>query len=310
MPRIKIVAPIKEFIEAKTLIESGADEFFFGIMTKEYIDFYSDIVPINKRGIKSNFTSFQDAEQLIKICSSKRIKLSLTLNSPFYIKEQVKFIEEQLLFAKQNGVSVIVSDLWLFERCKELGIETHASAISSILNSEAISFFKGFGASRIILSRDFSLNELKEISKKNKGIELEAFVLNDGCKNIDGHCTFEHGTCEWKEEKFGCRLRYNYESNVKGIIGNRINKKLKSLELKSMRCAGCSVKGLAESGITHLKISGRGSELYNKINDIKYLKTLIANSNLSELEFRIYAKESYRQIYGCDCNEECYYGQN
>ena len=149
-----------------------------------------------------------------------------------------------------------------------------------------------------------SLSENKSI--KQRKIEIETFALNDGCHNVDGLCTFYHGICRWNENFFGCKLDYEYKiSSDQDILqNNRLRNRLKN-NRQSFECAGCFLRQLDNAKVTHLKISGRGMHIIKTLNDIKYLKIL--TTNLQKENFKQFAQNKYKQIYGEYCNKNCYY---
>jgi putative protease len=91
--------------------------------------------------------------------------------------------------------SVIISDLGLFLAAREDHPEARLCASTGMvaLNSESVGFLSQLGASRVILERQLGIGEVRRIKEAHPGVELEAFILNGRCRNIEGFCTFQHG---------------------------------------------------------------------------------------------------------------------
>ena len=87
----------------------------------------------------------------------------------------------------------IVADVYLLSILREinLGAEIHVSTIGTAFNSKTIEFYKTFGASRIALPKELTYAELKDISEKSSGIDLEVFILSGLCKNVEGFCMLD-----------------------------------------------------------------------------------------------------------------------
>jgi putative protease len=75
-------------------------------------------------------------------------------------------------------------------------------------------------------------------------------------------------------------------------------------------CGACALPAMKEAGIVSLKIVGRENPTYKKIRDVKFLNSMIKilNAlNLSADEYKKEARKQYREIYGADCREWCYF---
>jgi U32 family peptidase len=322
---MNIVAPIHRKDEVKVLIDAGADEFFLGILTPEWTNKYSDLVPMNKRGGFANLKDLDELAEIVKICNNygdSKKKISLTLNSPYYSKQQMILVKDLIEKAIKIGISsFIVTDIFLIEHLVKLGMEVHVSTIAGVLNSEQIKFYKDMGVKRIILSRDLTLNELTKLSMKIKreiaDLELEVFVLNDGCRNVDSHCTFLHGIHNWNGNFFPCSLSYTYEflDSSDFFLQNQVRNHLKSLEKCSNDCAACNVLQMIHSGIEYFKISGRGMTLDKKRSDILFIRDIIdsqADYERSNITYKDYQKKvisHFNKIYGRSCQKNCYYSK-
>ncbi len=183
----------------ESLIVAGAQELYCGVLSASWKKKYTNVASPNRREWKaSNLNDHQELKEVVALAHSHNVPVILALNA-FYTKLQYPALEKQLEEGLKTGVdALIVADLGLLLYIKERGIKIplHISTGGTIFNSWTIRFYRKLGASRIILPRHFSVPEIVEIVQKAKGIEMESFILNRGCKNIDGFCTFQHGVNE------------------------------------------------------------------------------------------------------------------
>src|SRR5262249_31052706 len=74
--------------------------------------------------------------------------------------------------------------------------EIHISTGGTTFNSYAAKFYHRLGASRVVLPRHFNAPEIVKMVGRIDYMEREVFIMNAGCKNVDGFCTFQHGINE------------------------------------------------------------------------------------------------------------------
>ncbi len=196
---MKILAPVNKPREVEPLIAAGAQELYCGVLSSSWKKRYTNVASPNRREWRtSNLNSYQELKEVVTLAHSQDIPVILTLNA-FYTKPQFPVLVRQLEEGLKTGVdALIVADLGLILYIKERGIKIplHISTGGTTFNSRTTKFYRELGASRIILPRHFSVPEIVEIVQRAKGIEMESFILNRGCKNIDGFCTFQHGVNE------------------------------------------------------------------------------------------------------------------
>ena len=83
--------------------------------------------------------------------------------------------------------ALIISDLGALKLARDEGIETHMSIQANISNFESLNLLEELGVSRVVLSRELSLPEIKEI-KENTNLEIETFVHGAMCVAVSGRC--------------------------------------------------------------------------------------------------------------------------
>jgi putative protease len=196
---MKILAPLNSPREVESLIAAGAGELYCGVLPSSWKKRYTNVASVNRREWRaSNLRNYQELKEVVARAHAHNVPVMLALNA-FYTKPQYPALKEQLEEILAAGVdALIVADLGfiLFMKKHKVKVPLHISTGGTTFNSQTIKFYQELGASRIILPRHFSLPEIVEITQKAKGIEVETFILNRGCKNIDGFCTFQHGVNE------------------------------------------------------------------------------------------------------------------
>ncbi|HIP17647.1 MAG TPA: U32 family peptidase [Methanothermococcus okinawensis] len=175
---MELLSPAGDLTCLKTAIDYGADGVYCGL--KEF----------NMRITAKNF-SREELKEGVKIAKDNNRRIYLCLNTVMY-ENDLRKLKDVLEFAVESEVdAIIVSDLGVMSLAKDYGLRIHASVQSNITNSLSAKFYRKF-AKRIILSRELTLNQIKDIKKKLKGesidLELEGFVHGALCVAISGRC--------------------------------------------------------------------------------------------------------------------------
>jgi putative protease len=336
---LKILSPLSRVDEAAPLIAAGADEFYCGVLPTEWREHYTVAACLNRRQEDNKFintsphlNSFSELEQCIKIAHEKKIPVALTINEHYYSNEQYPFLRSYIEQALQSDVDTfIIGDLGLMGTLQEMGssAKIHISTAGTAFNSESIHFYRDLGASRVILPRHLSLEEIGEIAQKVSGIELEAFILNSRCANVDGFCTFQHGLADLVDEtqrksyENACMLLYEVSAAVDGVSDEEAEKILaekiswerqhfwSALHIDDRPCGGCALYEFEQMGLAGVKIVGRDNAPEKKIKDVTFMKNLLTylrQNHPTKKAFREYARTLYKDEYKWPCLVfKCYY---
>ncbi len=232
---MKILAPVNKPQEVALVAEAGCNEIYCGVLSKKWKEKYTNVGSINRREWKSsNLPTVEALSETVREAHARGITVHLTMNA-FYTASQYPVITAELNDFLATGVDVlIVADLGLMLYLREQGITTpiHASTGCTIFNPEAARFFSDLGAKRIVLPRHVQPWEAADMVKENPGMDFEVFIMNRGCKNIDGFCTFQHGVNEVKYGKlWDIPKKLNIDQLVLGIM-RRIPRKMALALLK------------------------------------------------------------------------------
>jgi U32 family peptidase len=176
MKKPELLAPAGDFEKLKTAIHYGADAVYLGDSR------------FSLRGKAGNFNP-DELRRAVNYAHVQKIKVYITVNI-FPHNKDMNFIKEHIEFIKDiRPDGVILTDPGVFMMFRNLAPEVnlHISTQANITNAESAKFWEGLGAKRLVLSRELSINEIKEI-RDVVSLELEVFVHGSICISYSGRC--------------------------------------------------------------------------------------------------------------------------
>ena len=254
---IELLAPAGDLSRMKTAFMYGADACYIGG------------IEFGLRKAATNFTR-DDLKEAVEFANKNNKKIYVTLN---IIPHEGDFegMVDYIKFLDEIGVhAVIVSDPGVFSLVKEnSNLQIHISTQGSVTNSNTINFWYKMGASRVVLARELSLEEISTIRNNiAPEMELEAFCHGAMCMSYSGRCLMSSYMTGRDPNKGDCAhpCRYKYylmEEKRPGEYfpieetegGTYI---MNSKDMKTISF----VEKLIEAGITSLKIEGRVKSAY------------------------------------------------
>ena len=243
MQKIELLAPAGDLDKLKLACLYGADAIYIG--GKEF----------SLRYFASNFT-LDDIKDGVIFAHNLGKKVYVTVNMVMH-NENLPGLEEYLKNLKNFGVDgVIASSLNVLNLCKKIDLPCHMSTQLSILNSEAANFFAEQGSPRVVLAREASLSQIKEICKNSKA-EVEVFIHGGMCSSYSGKCLLSKIMCDRDPNRGGCAHSCRWEYHVCDSEKNEVNKDdYLSMSSKDL-CALKEIPALIDAGVASLKIEGR-----------------------------------------------------
>ena len=241
--KIELLSPAKDAEVGMAAINHGADAVYIGGPS------------FGAREKASN--SIADIERLCRHAALYDAKVYVTLNTLLYIGELER--ARQLAYDCWNaGVdALIVQDMQLLQLDLP-PIPLHASTQCDNLTLERVQQLESLGFSQVVLGRELSLKQIKEIREKTT-VPLEFFVHGALCVSHSGRCylsqcignrSANRGACAQP-----CRLPWDLlDANGKVLIKNRHLLSLKDLNNSA------HLEELMDAGITSFKIEGRMKE--------------------------------------------------
>ena len=228
--------------------------------------------------------SMEDIRRLTEYAHRFGARIFLTLNTILFDNEPAE-AERLLAGAKDAGVDAIIAqDLAVWELTD---LPVHASTQCAIRTSEKARFYEGIGASRLVLEREMSLDQIRAI-RSSVNCELEFFVHGALCVCYSGQCYMSEriaGRSANRGECIqACRSLYDLvdeDGNV--LVRNKALLSLKDYNLKDR------LQDLADAGICSLKIEGR-------LKNISYVRNVVRAYSLALDELVAANPGKYRRV--------------
>ena len=174
----ELLAPAGNLDKLKKAFVYGADAVYIG--GEEF----------SLRVAADNFT-MDEIREGVAFAHQRGGKVYLTANIIPH-NQDIEEYKEYLKEVKDTGIdAVILSDLGMFAVTREIApeLEIHISTQSNNVNYESAKMWYNMGAKRVILAREMSLGEIREIRKNvPEELELEAFVHGAMCISYSGRC--------------------------------------------------------------------------------------------------------------------------
>lgn len=248
---IELLAPAGNFEKLQAALIYGADAVYIG--GKNF----------SLRAYGDNFSE----EEILKAVefTHKLGKKIYVATNVFAHNADIDELEKYFKFLDGAGVdAVLISDLGVFSLAKNLtkNLELHVSTQANVTNYRTANFFHEMGASRIVLARELTLEEILEI-KKNCAAELEIFVHGAMCISYSGRCYLSHyltgrdgnqGACT-----HSCRWKYSLMEEKRPNEFFEVDEDSRGAYIMNSKdlCLLPHLDKIIESGVASLKIEGR-----------------------------------------------------
>lgn len=256
MKKIELLAPAKDKETAFAAIDCGADAIYIGAS-----DFGA------RRAVPN---SIDDIKEVVDYAHKFYARVHVTINTILTdseLEQAVKLIHKLY----EIGVdAIIVQDMGILKLAvdgKLPPIQIHASTQCDNRTLEKVKFFENIGVSRVILARELSIEEIKNICS-NTNVEIETFIHGALCVSYSGQCYMSYAiggrSANRGECAQACRKKYTLVDEDGKVIA-------KDKYLLSLRDFNASryIEELIDAGVKSFKIEGR-------LKDINYVKNVVA----------------------------------
>ena len=254
----EVLAPVGDFERLKMALLYGADAVYLG--STEY----------GMRSASANF-DMDSLRRAVEMAHQKGVRVYLTCNT-LPRNDEIDRMEDFLREAAATGVDAfIVTDLGVLSLVKKAApeVDIHISTQNGVVNWLAASELYQMGAKRVVLARELSLEEIRQIRKKTPPeLELEVFVHGAMCMSFSGRCVLSNYMTGRDANRGQCAqpCRWNYALVEEKRPGQYFpvfedESGTYILNAKDL-CMLAYVKELVEAGVTSLKIEGRAKSSY------------------------------------------------
>jgi len=290
--KLELLAPAGSFPTLIAAVKAGADAVYFGL--KEF----------SMRAGAVNF-EIKDLSKIREICNStpRKTKMYATLNTIIYNSEISK-IEKTISKLKGKVDAIICWDLAVVNLCRKYKIPFFISTQASVANKEAALAYKKLGAKRIILARELTLDQIKEISKV---IDVEVFIHGAMCVAVSGRCFMSQFLFDKSANRGAClqpcRRSYIVKDKQEGYELELENDKVMS---PKDLCTLPFFEKIKSCGAISFKIEGRN-------RDARYVETVVRiyrkalDKKLTKLEIDK-AIEELKSVYNRGFSDGFFFG--
>ena len=256
MKKLELLAPAGNLLKMRTAFFAGADAVYLGI-------------PDFSLRVRINDFDLAGVALAIKEAHLKKKKVYLTINIfahnkhlvnlPAYVK-QIKIMGPDGLIVSDPGVMAVIKKIWP-------EAEIHLSTQANCTNAAAAKFWYDNGVTRVVLGREVTLSEIKEIHQAVPKLELEYFAHGAMCMAYSGRCFLSKELVD-RSGNLGdcaqpCRWEYsikarNHEEEFDLVEEEHGTYLLNSKDL----CLLEYLPELIAAGVTSFKIEGRAKSVY------------------------------------------------
>lgn len=287
---MELLAPAGNFDKLATAVHFGADAVYFA--GKMY-------------GLRAFAGNFED-DEIVKAMEylhqhGKKgyVTLNIVANDSDF-KNIDQFLE-LLVRAKVDGVIVSDTGMIYYIRKNFPSLNVHVSTQANVNNCYSAKFYADMGVTRIVLARELSISQIKEISRAvGDKVELEAFVHGAMCISYSGRCLLSNYMTGRDSNRGACvqACRWNYtirEVNKSEEYPIEEDERGTYILNSKDLCMIAHLKELEEAGVTSLKIEGRMKSDYYVASVVNAYRRALDNKNdLQTLETEL-EKTSHRR---------------
>lgn len=267
---MKIVAPAGNIERFYSAISATADEIYLGLKG------------FGARRNAENFT-VEELKQAIDYAHLRGSRIFLTLNT-IMTNREIELLYPTLKDLYNYGLdAIIVQDLGYAEYLHKNfpSIEIHGSTQMTVANYYEINYLKELGFKRIVLPRELSFEEIKEI-REHTDMELEVFVSGSLCISFSGNCYMSsfiggrsgnRGMCAQP-----CRKEYKTSCGEKSYF----------LSPKDQLYGIDEIKKLQKIGVESIKVEGRMKDVSYVYETVSYFRNLINGIDKEENTHKLF----------------------
>ncbi len=247
--RPELISPAGDRTSLLTALRAGADAVYFG--AEGY----------NMRAVSKSFRA-EDFPSIAALCREHGARAYLALNTVVYDRE-LDDVGDAIRAASDAGLDAVIGwDPAVIEACRRAGMPLHLSTQASAGNFAAVRFYASAGARMIVLARELTLEQVREITgrirEENLDVAIECFVHGAMCMAVSGRCFLSQDVFGRSANRGAClqpcRRRYRI---IDEDDGHEFEIETDTVMNPKDLCALPFIDRLIDAGITGFKIEGR-----------------------------------------------------
>ena len=262
MKRPEILAPAGNFEKMRAAILFGADAVYLSGKI------------FGMRAAADNF-SIEELREAVAYAHEREVKVYLTVNT---MPRENEYPELEKYFSELKNIPVdalIIADLGVLMLARKMlpEIDIHISTQASSVSSHDLNAWYALGAKRVVLARELTLEEIKEIRRNiPEELEIECFVHGSMCVSYSGRCLRSNHIVGRDANRGMCAQPCRWDYTISGVITENKRPDLpmpieeingESFIMASRdTCMIEHVPELVEAGINSFKIEGRMKSAY------------------------------------------------
>ena len=261
MSKVELLLPAGNIEKLDYAINYGADAVYLGM-----VDF-------SLRSMrKGEIITAENLKNAVDLAHSYGKKVYMTLNIYAFNDDIDNLYKTLEIIKNAQPDAVIVSDFGILNVIKKQlpEIALHISTQTNTLNYEAVKYWRDFGAKRVILARELSIEQIRTIREKVPDVELESFVHGSQCVSFSGRCLLSdymtkgerqanHGGCAQP-----CRWSYKLLEETRPGEYFEIEQNERGTHILSPKDLALInyIPQLIDAGVNSFKVEGRTKSLY------------------------------------------------
>ncbi len=261
MKKPELLAPAGDLEKLKIALLYGADAVFIGGKS------------FSLRARASNF-DIETIEEACRFAHSLGKKVYVTTNIIPQSGDLAGLAEYLKALEKAEVDAIICASAAIIDIARtHTNLEIHLSTQQSTTNSEAIKFWADQGVKRIVLARELSLDEIRQV-QEHSPIDIEVFIHGGMCVSYSGKCTLSNNMTDRDANRGGCAhsCRWDYdilEGDEK--LNTSMAFSMSSKDLQTVK----QLSDLVDIGVASLKIEGRMKSVHYIATVVKTYRKLL-----------------------------------
>ena len=299
MNKPELLAPAGNMAKLKIAFCYGADAVYLGGKA------------FSLRAFSDNFSN-DGLQQAVSYAHMRRKKIYVCANI-FAKNEDFAALPDYFRFLEEIGADgVLVSDMGVLRTLKNSApkLPVHISTQANTLNAEAVKFYAEAGASRVVLARELSIEEIAEIHAAAPKTELEAFVHGASCVSYSGRCLLSDYLTGRRSNRGECvqACRFEYEIRAKDrgdwFPVTEDGRGTYFMSVKDLNMSA-RLKEFAAAGVSSFKIEGRMKSEYYLATVVNAYRRLLDGADVTVAEeLTTVSHRDYTEAYAFGKNAE------